>query len=126
MPGGIGYIGSHVAIELLKQTNHHLTIVDNYLNSSLENMGRIFESVAHDLPEGEDIAPYKQRITFYEGNILDLQFLDSVFTKEFNSQRPITTIFHFAAKKSAPESMFEPLAYYENNLVGSMNLLKMM
>ena len=65
MPGGIGYIGSHVAIELLKQTNHHLTIADNYLNSSLENLARIFESVSHDLPEGEDIASYKHRISFY-------------------------------------------------------------
>lgn len=35
-------------------------------------------------------------------------------------------MFHFAAKKSAPESIYEPLAYYENNLVGSLNLLKMM
>jgi len=52
MPGGIGYIGSHVAIEILLQTNHHITIVDNYINSSLENLGRIFESVDHDLPEG--------------------------------------------------------------------------
>ena len=59
MPGGIGYIGSHVAIELLKQTNYHITIIDSFLNSSLENMGRIFESVVHDLPEGESILPYK-------------------------------------------------------------------
>lgn len=34
MPGGIGYIGAHVAIELLLDTQHHLTIADNYLNSS--------------------------------------------------------------------------------------------
>jgi UDP-glucose 4-epimerase len=38
----------------------------------------------------------------------------------------ITTIFHFAAKKSAPESIFDPLGYYENNLIGSFNLLKVM
>lgn len=39
---------------------------------------------------------------------------------------PITTIIHFAAKKSAPESVSQPLDYYENNFVGSMNLIKMM
>ncbi len=102
MPGGVGYIGAHVAIELLLDTHHHLTIADNYLNSSPENLNRIFESVAHDLPEGEDMAPYKARVTFYEGNILDLSFLDSIFEAEKKCQRPITTIFHFAAKKSAP------------------------
>jgi UDP-glucose 4-epimerase len=48
------------------------------------------------------MAPYKARVTFYEGNILDLSFLDSVFEAEKKCQRPITTIFHFAAKKSAP------------------------
>lgn len=126
MPGGIGYIGSHVAIELLLETNHHITIADNYLNSSLLNLERIFESVSHDLPEGVDMTPYKARVTFYEGSILDLPFLDSVFKKEAKEHRPLTSIFHFAAKKSAPESIYEPLAYYENNLIGSMNLLKMM
>ena len=50
MPGGIGYIGSHVAIEVLLETNHHITIVDNYINSGLESLDRIFESVHHDLP----------------------------------------------------------------------------
>lgn len=126
MPGGIGYIGSHVAIELLLSTTHNITIIDNYINSSLENLGRVFESVSHDLPENEDIEPYKARIHFYEGNILDLSLLDSVFKKEADLKRPLTSIFHFAAKKSAPESMYEPLSYFENNLVGSMNLLKMM
>ncbi len=59
MPGGIGYIGSHVAIELLQQTPHHITIIDNYINSSLENLNRIIESVTHDLPAGTDMTPYK-------------------------------------------------------------------
>jgi len=40
--------------------------------------------------------------------------------------RTITTIIHLAAKKSVPESIQIPLDYYENNLVGSMNLVKMM
>ena len=55
MPGGIGYIGSHVAIELLLYTPHNIIILDNYTNSSYENLARIFESVNHDLPENEDI-----------------------------------------------------------------------
>ena len=65
MPGGLGYIGSHVAIELLQQTSHHLTIVDNYINSSIDNLNRIIESASHDLPEGTNMQPYKERISFY-------------------------------------------------------------
>ena len=38
----------------------------------------------------------------------------------------MTSIIHFAAKKSAPESVYEPLDYYENNVVGTMNILKIM
>jgi UDP-glucose 4-epimerase len=65
MPGGIGYIGSHATVQLLLETNHNLTIVDNYLNCSIENLARIFESAAHDLPENTDINPYKQGLNFY-------------------------------------------------------------
>ena len=38
LPGGIGYIGSHVAIELLEQTPHHLTLLDNCSNSNTDNI----------------------------------------------------------------------------------------
>jgi UDP-glucose 4-epimerase len=34
LPGGIGYIGSHIAVDLLLKTPHNITIIDNYFNSS--------------------------------------------------------------------------------------------
>lgn len=49
LPGGIGYIGSHVIFELLLHTTHHLTVVDNYYNSSIDNIERIFASLKVDL-----------------------------------------------------------------------------
>jgi UDP-glucose 4-epimerase len=38
LPGGIGYIGSHVILELLQNTTHNLTVIDNYYNSSQQNI----------------------------------------------------------------------------------------
>jgi len=55
LPGGIGYIGSHVAFELLLHTEHNITILDNYYNSSPITLERIFESLSHDIPEGANI-----------------------------------------------------------------------
>lgn len=46
LPGGIGYIGSHVTVDLLLKTSYNLTIVDNYLNSTNESLERIFKTVA--------------------------------------------------------------------------------
>lgn len=58
--------------------------------------------------------------------MLDLNFLFSVFEDQNKLDTPITTIIHFAAKKCVPESTKFPILYYENNLVGSLNLFKCM
>lgn len=63
---------------------------------------------------------------YYEGDILNFSLLENIFKTEKDKGRDITTVIHFAAKKSVPESIIEPLLYYENNLVGSMNILKLM
>lgn len=52
--------------------------------------------------------------------------MDHVFKTEESSNRQITTIINLAAKKSAPESVAEPLDYYTNNFIGMLNLVKMM
>ena len=45
LPGGIGYIGSHVIVELLLNTDHRLVVIDNYFNSSSQALDRIFLTV---------------------------------------------------------------------------------
>jgi UDP-glucose 4-epimerase len=62
----------------------------------------------------------------YAGDILDRAFLQGVFQRCQEEGRPLTSIIHFAALKSAPDSVRIPLEYYENNVVGSMNLVRMM
>ena len=68
----------------------------------------------------------EKRVRFHQGNILDLPFLEGLFKSYKESNEPIDGIMHFAAKKAIGESFQKPMMYYENNVVGSMNLFKMM
>ncbi|MEA4824154.1 MAG: UDP-glucose 4-epimerase GalE [Clostridiaceae bacterium] len=105
--GGAGYIGSHTCVELLA-AKHEVVIVDNLSNSSSEAIRRI-----------EKIA--KQNVTFYNADILDEPKLSSIFEYE----RP-DAVIHFAALKAVGESVAKPLAYYTNNITGTLTLLRVM
>ncbi len=105
--GGAGYIGSHTCVELLA-AGHEVVIVDNLCNSSAEAVRRV-----------EKIAG--QSVRFYEADILDEARLDAIFT----SERP-EAVIHFAALKAVGESVAKPLAYYKNNITGTLTLLKVM
>jgi UDP-glucose 4-epimerase len=98
--GGAGYIGSHTAYELIDKGND-VVIVDN-------------------LETG-----YKQALhpkaRFYQGDIRNREFIDSVFDKE-----KIDAVIHFAANSLVGESMENPLKYYDNNVYGTKVLLESM
>ena len=103
--GGAGYIGSHTIIELFENTGQQVISIDNYSNSSEETYQRI-KDIVGAAPEYMDL------------DLLDLESLEEVF-KRYS----IGNIIHFAALKSVPESVDQPLKYYENNLMGLTNLL---
>ncbi|MBN1307653.1 MAG: UDP-glucose 4-epimerase GalE [Chitinispirillaceae bacterium] len=94
--GGAGYIGSHVARELL-DNNVSVTVFDNLSSGQRVNI----------FPESE----------FIEGDILDYTALCSAMTEGFDG------IFHFAALKAAGESMVSPQKYSTNNINGTINIL---
>ena len=98
--GGAGYIGSHTAVELL-ESGHEVVIVDSLVTG--------YEAA---VPEGA---------IFYQGDIRDYDFLNSLFKKE-----AIDAVIHFAAFSLVGESVTDPLKYYENNLYGTKVLLKAM
>ena len=98
--GGAGYIGSHTVYELI-DAGHEVVIVDNLVTG--------FREAVH--PEAK----------FYEGDIRDKAFLDSVFEQE-----KIDGVIHFAASSQVGESMVKPLKYYSNNLCGTEVLLESM
>ena len=105
--GGAGYIGSHTVVELL-DSDYEVVIVDNFSNSNPDVLNKI-KQICH------------KDFIFYEGDICDEKFLRNIFKKE-----KVDAIIHFAGYKAVGESVEKPLKYYENNLIGTMNLAQMM
>ena len=108
--GGCGYIGSHTVVELANAGEKNIVILDNLCNSKAEVVEKIKKLVPDDV-----------KITFVQGDIRDETLLDRVF-KEYN----VGTVVHFAGLKAVGESVKKPLLYYENNIAGTLALLKVM
>ncbi len=117
--GGLGFIGSHTCISLLKN-NFNVYIVDSLKNSSRDNITAIKKIC--NLPDNSS----QGRLVFFEGDILDKQFLKSIFQKAELEKNPIIAVMHFAGLKSVNESIEYPLLYWETNVYGSINLLSIM
>ena len=107
LTGGLGFIGSHTAVELL-HAGHDVVIVDDLRNSNIDVLGRI-----------KHIAGDYAHVTHYEEDVLDPVALDRVM-----DHHCIDSVIHFAASKSVPESIAAPLQYYRNNVVGLIGLLE--
>lgn len=104
--GGAGFIGSHIAIELLKN-GYDVLIGDNFSNSSPEMIDRI-EKIASRRPEFQEIDFCDREATF----------------KLFSDYPDIAFIIHLAGHKSAGESVSNPLKYYRNNLLSANNVIE--
>ena len=104
--GGLGFIGSHTTIELIKN-NHTVIIADNLINSKIEVLDELFTITG--------IKPI-----FYQIDVTDEAKLEEIF----NSHK-IDGVIHFAGLKAVGESVSKPLEYYYNNLVSTMVLSKM-
>ena len=105
--GGAGYIGSQTCIELLS-AGYEVVVLDNFSNSSVESLARVQALAA-------------KKLDFVEGDILDQQILDQIF-----KSHSIDAVIHFAGLKAVGESQKEPLKYFENNISGSISLVKAM
>lgn len=105
--GGAGYIGSHTVVELLG-ADHNVVVLDNFRNSSATVVKRI-----------EGITG--KTVTFEKGDVCDKACLDRLFTKY-----DIDSVIHAAGLKAVGESVGNPLAYYENNVFGTLNLCQSM
>lgn len=105
--GGAGYIGSHTCVELISN-GFDVVVVDNLANSKADSLKRVEQLTG-------------QQIIFYEGDLRDTDFLNSVFEKHL-----IDAVIHFAGYKAVGESVEKPLLYYSNNVAASINLLETM
>lgn len=104
--GGTGYIGSHVVIELLNR-GHEVEILDNLSNSKPEVLDKIAEIAG-------------KRPKFHEVDLRDYSATEKIF-----ENANFDLIIHFAGLKSVNESVEKPLEYYDNNISGTINLLRL-
>jgi UDP-glucose 4-epimerase len=105
--GGTGYIGSHACVALL-DAGHEVVVLDNLCNSSRLAVDRIARICGR--------AP-----AFVEGDVRDPALLDRVF-----ADKSVSAVMHFAGLKAVGESVEQPLAYYDNNVRGTLELLAAM
>jgi UDP-glucose 4-epimerase len=105
--GGAGYIGSHTCVELL-HTGCDVTVFDNFSNSHPESLARV-----------ERITGKKVRLV--RGDIRDRAALIAAL-----HESEASAVIHFAGLKAVGESVTQPLAYYDNNVVGTVRLLEAM
>lgn len=94
--GGAGYIGSHVVLELQKAGRHPIVLDD------------LSTGFREAVPDG---------VPFYEGSILDAAPLGDILKRH-----AVGAVIHLAASASVPESVAEPVKYYRNNTVGTLQL----
>lgn len=105
--GGTGYIGSHTIIELYKK-GYEIDVLDNLFNSKVAVLDKI-EKICGKKPD------------FYKIDLCDYEKMDELFAKN-----KYDLVIHFAGLKAVGESVEKPLKYYENNVGGTINLLKCM
>lgn len=104
--GGAGYIGSHTCVALIAH-GHEVVIYDNLVNSSATAVARIGELSGTP-------------VRFVQGDIRDRAAMQTVLADG------IDAVIHFAALKAVGESCEQPLAYFENNISGTISLLQAM
>lgn len=109
LTGGLGFIGSHTAVELLNN-NKQIIIIDNLSNSKLDVLDKIIK-----------ITNKPENIIFHKADILNKEEYEFLF-QQYN----IEYIIHFASLKAVNESITKPLLYYKTNINLLLNILKLM
>ncbi|MCP4128319.1 MAG: UDP-glucose 4-epimerase GalE [Gammaproteobacteria bacterium] len=107
LTGGAGYIGSHTCVEMLN-AGYDIVVVDNLCNSSEQSLQRIEQLTG-------------KSVEFYQADIQDMSALKRIFT-----EHSISAVVHFAGLKAVGESVEQPVAYYQNNICGTITLCKAM
>ena len=105
--GGAGYIGSHTCLQIL-DAGYDIVVMDNFSNSQVESLNRI-QTISG------------KKIPFIKADVRDKEALRAIF-RDYT----ITAVIHFAGLKAVGESTEKPQLYYDNNVVGSLNLFEVM
>lgn len=105
--GGAGYIGSHTCVQLLAE-GHEIVVADNLVNSK-ETAIKYIKGISG------------REFKFYNYDLKDMALVEEIFDRE-----KIDAVIHFAGYKAVGESVENPIMYYENNIVTTLNVIKAM
>ena len=105
--GGLGYIGSHTVVELIKN-GYDVVVVDNLDNSKLEVAEKIKQIT-------------NKQVKVYVADVKNEDKLSVIF----DAEEP-EAVIHFAGYKAVGESCAKPLKYYKNNVDSTLSLLSVM
>ncbi len=105
--GGAGYIGSHTVLNFLNNGIKDIMIFDNLETGHIETV--------------KELQKISSSVKFVQGDLRNIGDVENVF-----SSNKIDAVIHFAANSLVAESVIEPRKYYNNNVVGTLNLLNTM
>jgi len=117
--GGAGFIGSHTCLLLLEK-GFSLFILDSFATSSQKSLQKV------SLILSEKDLDTKEKIFLIEGDIKNEYDIEKVFKMSFELNKRIEAVIHFAGLKSVADSVKNPRIYWDNNVNGTINLLKIM
>lgn len=133
--GGLGFIGSHTSLELLK-AGHNVVIVDDLSNSFEDVFSKVHKLAAKHCAGAGSMMPLlhfhkldyrSQSMRFLLESYSTLELVSSIDgTSRLVRQSQITGVIHFAAFKSVPDSIARPIPYYHNNVCGLVDLMDLL
>jgi len=112
--GGLGYIGSHICVEFIKN-NWDILILDNLSNCSINKLEQITK-----------INSTNSNIIFKNIDLIDFDNFDKSIGEYISKGNQINMVIHLAGLKAVGESIEQPTKYYDNNLTSTINLIKIM
>ncbi len=117
--GGAGFIGSHTCLVLL-ENGLDIFVIDSFINSSqisIEKVCLVLKNVNVDV---------ESKIHLIKGDIKVKSDIEKVFQISQKLNKKIEAVIHFAGLKSVSDSILEPISYWENNVLGTINLCRTM
>ena len=119
--GGLGYIGSHTCLNLIRN-GYDLIIIDSLINSSEETLKKITQTLIQTNGSKNQYGKYH----FRKGDLKNKIWLNKIFNEFTSKNEAIDCVIHLAGLKSVEESTTEPLRYWEENLENTISLVSAM
>ena len=117
--GASGFIGSHICLLLLEK-GFNICAFDSFINSSPKSLENVLKILMNNKINAES------RMQIVKGDLINKKDINKTFERYLSLDKPIQGVIHLAGLKSVYESTIKPLSYWENNVVGSINLFETM